>query len=82
MDKITKAANPEPEDLNGLFADNKCVVNNDMVEFQDHVKCLRNCCVNYDMRISTTKAEVMSVGTITGNLSNSIDTKHLRQTAE
>ena len=81
MDQITKAANPKPEDLNKLF-DGQCVVNNDMVQLQDHMECLSSCCENYDMRISTTKTEVFSIGCTIGKLSISIGKKYLHQTVE
>ena len=82
MDKITKDVNPEPEDLNELFADDQCVVTNDMVQIEDHVEGLSSCCENYDMKISTTKTEVMSVECATGNLRISISRKCLHQTVE
>ena len=82
-DKITKASNPEPENLNRLLlADDQCVVNNDMVKLQDYVECLSSCCENYDMRINTTKTNVMSAGYTTSNLSISIGRKCLYQIAE
>ena len=53
-----------------------------MLQLKEHVECLNNCCKNYDMRISTTKTEVMSVGCTSGNLTISIGKKHLHQTVE
>ena len=76
MHKITKAANQEPKGLNeSLFTDDQCVVNNDMVQFQNHVEHVSTCCENYDMRINTTKIKVISVAQTSGNLSVSISRK-------
>ena len=46
------------------------------------MECLSSCCENYDLTISTTKTEVMSVEYTFGNLSISVSGKCLHWTAE
>ena len=62
MDQISTEANPDPETLNELvFADDQAVVNNDKIQLHEHTDQINESCETYDMKISTSKTEVMTV---------------------
>ena len=62
MDKITKEANADLQELNELlFADDQAVINEDKNQLQEHTDQLNTCCENYGMKISISKTEAMTV---------------------
>lgn len=83
MDQITKEANPDPEALNELlFAGDQAMINNDKVQLQEHTEQLNACCENFDMRISISKTEVMTVSRKPEDFNIKINGTQLKQTSE
>jgi len=83
MDQITKEANPDLEALNELlFADDQSLMNQNKAALQDHTDQLNTSCERYDMKISITKTEVMSVSRNPGKLDININGTQLKQTKE
>ncbi|XP_076438844.1 uncharacterized protein LOC143277815 [Babylonia areolata] len=83
MDQITKEANPNPEALNELmFADDQAMMNNDKTQLQEHTDQLNTSCENYNMKISVSKTEVMTVSRRPETLDISISGTQLKQASE
>ena len=83
MDQITKEANPNPGALNELmFADDQAMINADEEQLQEHQDQLDTSCKNYDMKISASKTEVMTVSRRPEKLGISINGIQLKQAAE
>ena len=83
MDQITKEANPNPGALNELmFADDQAMINADEEQLQEHQDQLNTSCKNYDMNISASKTEVMTVSRRPEKLGISINGTQLKQAAE
>ena len=83
MDQITKEANPDPEALNELmFADDQAMMYNDEKQLQDHTDRLNASCENYDMKISVSKTEVMTVSRRPEKLDININGTQLKQADE
>ena len=83
MDQITKEANPDPEALNELlFADDQAMMNNDKAQLQEHTDQLNASCEKYDMKISISKTEVMTVSRRPDKLDININGSQLKQASE
>ena len=83
MDKITREANPNPEDLNEmLFADDQSLVREKEGELQEHTNSLNTQCESFDMKISISKTETMKVSRTPGRLNINIDGTTLKQVGE
>ncbi|XP_076451221.1 uncharacterized protein LOC143287162 [Babylonia areolata] len=83
MDQITKEANPDPEAPNELmFADDQAMMNNDKTQLQEHTDQLNTSCENYNMKISVSKTEVMTVSRRPEKLDISINGTQLKQASE
>ncbi|XP_076038728.1 uncharacterized protein LOC143023941 [Oratosquilla oratoria] len=83
IDKITKEANPIPEDPNEtLFADNQSLVHEKEDQFQEYTDSLNRQCKKLDMKISISKIETMKVSRTPSNLKISIDGNPLKQVSE
>ncbi|XP_076059484.1 uncharacterized protein LOC143036121 [Oratosquilla oratoria] len=83
MDKITKEANHNPEDLNEmLFADDQSLVHEKEDQLQEHTDSLNTQCKKLDMKISISKTETMKVSRTPSNLKISIDGTPLKQVSE
>ncbi|XP_076037601.1 uncharacterized protein LOC143023033 [Oratosquilla oratoria] len=83
MDKITKEANPNPEDLNEiLFADDQSLVHEKEDEIQEHKDSLNTQCKKLDMKISISKTETMKVDRTPSNFKISIDGTPVKQVSE
>ena len=81
MDKITREANPNPEDLNEmLFADDQSLIHEKEGELQEHTNSLNTQCENFDMKISISKTETMKVSRTPGRLN--INGTTLKQVGE
>ena len=62
MDRITQAANSDPETLNELlFADDQALFSPDKDTLQEHINELNRQCENYGMRINIKKTEAMTI---------------------
>ena len=81
MDQI-KEANPDPEALNELFADDQAMINSDKTKLQEHTEHLNESCQAYDMKISVNKTEVMSVSRRPTKLDVTINQTQLKQVRE
>ncbi|XP_076464091.1 uncharacterized protein LOC143296164 [Babylonia areolata] len=82
MDQITKEANPDPEALNELmFADDQAMMNN-KTQLQEHTDQLNTSCENYNMKISVSKTEVMTVSRRPEKPDISINGTQLKQASE
>ena len=83
MDKITREANPNPEDLNEmLFADDQSLAHENERELQEHTNSLNTQCENFGMIISINKTETMKVSRTPGHLNINIDGTTLKQVCE
>ena len=83
MDKITKDANPNLEDLNEmLFADDQSLAHEKEEHLQEHTDSLNIQCREHNMKISISKTETMKVSRTPGNLSISINGTPLKQVSE
>ena len=83
MEKITREANPKPEDLNEmLFADDQSLVHEKEGELQEHTNSLNTQCENFGMKINISKTETMEVGRTPVRLSINIDGTTLKQVGE
>jgi len=83
MDRITKEANPNPEDLNEmLFADDQSLAHETEEQLQVHTDRLNTRCEELNMKISISKTESMKVSRTPGNLNISIDGTPLKQVSE
>jgi len=62
MDRITREANPAPEESNELlFADDQALIHSNADKLQSHTDRLNAACERYDMKISVSKTESMVV---------------------
>ena len=83
MDKITREANPDPEDLNEiLFADDQSLVHEKEGELQEHTNRLNTQCENFCMKISISKTEKMTVSRTPARLNIKFDRTTLKQVGE
>ena len=83
MDKITREANPDPEDLNEiLFADDQSLVHEKEGELQEHTNRLNTQCENFCMKISISKTEKMTVSRTPARLYIKFDRTTLKQVGE
>ena len=79
MDKVTKEANPDPEDLNEmLFADDKSLATEN--KLQKRTNSLNTTCEEYDMKISISQTETMKVSRTPSKLN--INGTQLQQVTE
>ena len=82
MDKISREANPNPEDLNEmLFADDQSLAH-ETGELQEHTNSLNTQCESFGMKISTSKTETMKVSRTPGHLNININGTMLKQVSE
>ena len=83
MDKITREANLNPEDLNEmLFADDQSLLHEKEEELQEHTNSLNTQCENFGMKTNISKTETMKVSRTPGRLSINIDGTTLKQVGE
>ena len=83
MDRITKAANDDPTELNELlFADDQSIINENEEQLQHHTNRLDEECTRNQMKISITKTEVMKVSKNPEPLNISINDTLLKQVTE
>lgn len=69
VDKTTEKADEQPEELNEqIFIDDKSVIHSHRHDLQKHAITLNKICLNFGMKISTTKIEIMQVSQIPGQL--------------
>ncbi|GFR61130.1 reverse transcriptase-like protein [Elysia marginata] len=62
MDRITQAANPDPECLNELlFADDQALFSPDKDTLQEHINQLNRQCEAHGMRINIKKTEAITI---------------------
>ena len=82
MDKITQETNQNTEIINELFADDQCLIQDEEQKLQQHVDLLNTNCIKYDMKINTTKTEVMTIGKKHSNLNIKINDTKIKQVQE
>ena len=83
MDRITKEASLEREELNKLlFADDQSLAHESEERLQQHTSSLNSTCREYDMKISINKTETLKVSRTPGTLNinnNNTNLKHVEE---
>ena len=83
MDRITKVANLEPEDLDELLcADDQSLAHESEERLQEHTSSWNSTCEEYDMKTSVNKTETMKVRRTPGTLNIKINDWNLKQVKE